>query len=573
MWHLTLKIARYAPLGLRRWLFRSVHQRFGGSLNFIVSGGAALEPELGTRWHLLGVRVIQGYGATEASPVISCHRLKKPRFDSAGLPLPGVEVRIAEDGEILVRGPNIVPGYWEAPEQTAATFQNGWYITGDLGFIDQQGFLHIRGRKKDMIAMPDGQKVYPDDIEAVLRRHPAVTDAVVVGLPKGSGVEVHAALLLQDQAAAPQVVSWANIQLEDRQQVRGFTVWPEEDFPRTHTLKVKKAAVLDTLTGVAPMASATLQTSVTQPVGAWQASPAHGVSTPRDLRRIVAEVSTLPLEQMTPDKTLGGDLNLDSLKRVELLSAVEEELGVYVDETQVGPGTTVHQLEEMVEQGSRTGDAKNFVRWGMSWWCRPLRGILQRAMLFPLVFLTYRLRVVGKENLSGIQGPVLFVANHSLHTDNGLIIKAIPWRWRRQLAIAAAADLWTRPFTGPFWGVVNPLLGNGFPFSREGAIRSSLDNLGAVLDRGWSVLIYPEGKMTIGGPMQPFKSGIGLVAVESRIQVIPLRLHIHYMGVPWQFPILRRGNIEVSFGRPLSYPPGTSYLEAAQAIEEAVKAL
>lgn len=517
-----------------------------------------MDSQLGAKWALLGVKVIQGYGTTEASPVISCHTLRNPRFDSAGRPLPGVEVRISEEGEILARGPNITPGYWEAPEQTTAAFEDGWYKTGDLGLIDAQGFLHIKGRKKNMIVLPSGLNVFPEDVEGALAKHPDVTDAVVVGLPKASRVEVHAALLLRDPAVAREVVSWTNRQLADHQRIRGFTVWPEEDFPRTHTLKVKKNVVLDVLKGVISSAAAV------------EAAPkATDAGAARDLEGLVAEISSLPVEQVTPEKTLGDDLNLDSLKRVEVLAAIEEELGAYLDEGRVGPDTTVQQLKEMVEAGSDTPPPPPFPRWGMSRWCRMLRGVLQRTAIFPPTALTYRLRVMGTENLRDIREPVVFAANHNLHTDNLLVMKAMPLRWRRRLAIAAAADL----FRSRFWAIVNPLFGNALPLSREGAVRASLENLGHALDGGWSVLIYPEGGLTVGGPMQPFMSGIGLLAVDGRVPVVPLRIHVHRMGSPWQWPLLRRGHVEIRFGRPVTFSPGTSYLEATTTIEEAVKAL
>ncbi|MBI4197692.1 MAG: AMP-binding protein, partial [Chloroflexi bacterium] len=164
VWSTLLKVAKRIPFPLRRILFRSVHKQFGGKLDLIISGGAALDPELGAKWQLLGINVTQGYGTTEASPVISCHRVSRPRCDSVGLPLPGVDVKIEADGEILVRGPNITRGYWEAPEQTRAAFSGGWYKTGDLGYFDQEGFLHIQGRKKDMIVLADGQNVFPEDV-------------------------------------------------------------------------------------------------------------------------------------------------------------------------------------------------------------------------------------------------------------------------------------------------------------------------------------------------------------------------------------------------------------------------
>ena len=184
LWGKLMKLAEKTPFRFRRRLFGRVHRQFGGKLDFIVSGGAALDPELGRKWELMGVKIVQGYGATEASPVISNHTLEDRQPGSVGRPLPNVEVAISSEGEILARGESISPGYFNAPDQTAAAFVDGWYRTGDLGHFDDQGFLHIRGRLKDMIVLPSGQNVYPDDIQAVLNRHPGVTDSSVVGLPR-----------------------------------------------------------------------------------------------------------------------------------------------------------------------------------------------------------------------------------------------------------------------------------------------------------------------------------------------------------------------------------------------------
>ena len=558
LWEGLLKAAERLPFVLRRHLFRTVHKQFGGKLDLIVSGGAPLDRDLGRKWELLGVKVLQGYGATEASPVISNHTMRDRRPDSTGRPLPNVQVRISERGEILVKGENVTPGYYNAPEETAKTFEDGWYKTGDLGYFDDDGFLHIQGRVKDMIVLPSGQNVYPQDIQSVLVKHPSVIDAVVVGLPKGTSVEVHAVLILDDPNAARQAVDWTNSQLAEQQRVRGFTVWPDEDFPRTHTLKVKNQVVTDTILHGAQ-----------QPV----ASTPHPASTaPRDTRglvHIIAEITHRQPEVVSETESLGNDLDLDSLGRVELLSAIEAELGVYIDESQVAPETTVGQLIALMDESSRRPPVVKFPAWGMRLWARMARGLLQQGVVFPLMTLAYGLKVSGKENLSGLTGPVLFASNHHLGLDNPLILKAVTRRWRRHLAIAAAAELWQNPV----WWVLNPLLGNGFPIAREGSIRPSLENLGRIIDRGWSVLVYPEGVLTVGGPMQPFMQGAGLIAVEGRIPVVPMRLDVTRFGAPSRLPLFRRGRVEIRFGPPLTFAPGSDYQQATVAIEQAVRAI
>ena len=557
-WRFLLRLASVLPTPVRRWLFRQVHRQLGGRLGFIMSGGAYLDPELARRWAALGIPVLQGYGTTETSPAITMNTLRYQSLGSVGRVLPGQEVRIAPDGEILTRGPNVTQGYWQNPEATTASFEDGWYKTGDLGYLDSDGFLYLKGRKKDLIVLANGQNVYPEDIEALLHKESGVADTVIVGLPGDGGtVQVHAVLLMEDGTRAPDVVRSVNRQLASHQQVQGFTLWPEDDFPRTHTLKVKKPLVLDFLLSQQQEPSPSVASDAMQ-----QQAPAG------ELHRVVASICGLPPETLAPGQTLGLDLNLDSLGRVELLSAIEAEIGVYVDEEKLGPETTFQELEDLVQRGGTKQDLP-FPSWGRSLWCQGLRALLQHTALFPLLRVFYKVQVRGRENLDMLEGSVLFASNHNVSLDNPLIMMSLPNRWRRRLCPAAAAD---DAFGNPFWRVANSLLGNAFPFARDGAVRPSLEHLGQLLDWGWSVLIYPEGYNTYGD-MVPFKAGTGLVAVESRTPVVPVRVTLRKGSVFDRASLLSRGEVEVSFGQPLAFPRGTDYREATEQLEAAVKAL
>lgn len=250
-WELLHGVARWLPFGWRRVLFGTVHKRFGGHFRFFVSGGAYLPPKLAERWENMGFRVMQGYGATECSPVVSVTRHEDHSYESIGQPLPGMEVKIAEDGELLVHGPNVAQGYWKNLEATAAAFQDGWYNTGDLGSMDDKGRIYLKGRKKNLIVLANGLNVYPEDIENVLLTNPAIKDAVVIGLmEKDEGPTVYGILLMEDPSQAKAVIQQTNKQLASHQQIRGYTVWPEKDFPRTHTLKVKRPEVMEKLQAI-----------------------------------------------------------------------------------------------------------------------------------------------------------------------------------------------------------------------------------------------------------------------------------------------------------------------------------
>jgi long-chain acyl-CoA synthetase len=546
------RVAARLPRRGRRLVFRTVIARFGGALEFVVSGGAAIDPEVQRKWELMGVDVVEGYGTTECAPIVTGTPRHDRRIGSVGIPLPGQQVKIAPDGEVLARGPNVFPGYWRNPDATRAAFDGEWYRTGDLGHVED-GYLYLRGRKKDLIVLPDGQNVYPEDIEAVLCRQRGVRDAVVLGLPLNGDVRVHAVVLEQEEAAAAGAVRSANAVLADRQRIAGVTVWPGEDFPRTHTLKVRKNLVLEYLQGQAHQAVAT--------------PPPTATSDP--LHRLIAQCTGVDQEIHEQD-TLGEDLGLDSLGRVELLSAVEEELGVYVDDTAVDPQTSVAELRAMVNTGERRPKTHSFPTWPRRRPVRWLRRVLFDGIAVPLLRTGYRLEVRGRSRYRAIDQPCLIVSNHNMHLDTALLLRSMPIEFRRKVAVAAAAsDI----FGSRIRGFGAGLVGNAFPFAKEGSgVRESLENVARMLEEGWHVLIYPEGRLTVLGPMRSFKSGVGLLAVETGATVLPVRIDVlrpgFYEGRWLPHP---RGRVRISVGEPLKLEPGMSYSEATARLEEAVR--
>jgi long-chain acyl-CoA synthetase len=211
----------------------------------------------------------------------------------------------------------------------------------------------------------------------------------------------------------------------------------------------------------------------------------------------------------------------------------------------------------------------SFPNWGRNRAVCHIRRGIQAALLFPAMRWMYRLDVSGLENLADVKSPVIIAPNHQLLLDNPLLIKAMPLRVRRRLAIAGWDELWKSRFSG----FTNTLVGNGFPFSKGGAVRHSFENLGKILDEGWSVMIFPEGELTVGGPMKPFLSGVGLISVEGNVPVVPVRLEIRRVGFPKHFPVFRRGHVEIHFGKSRVFNADVPYDEAARAIERAVAEL
>src|SRR5215471_5916206 len=310
--HTLETVAEHLPIGARRYLYWMVHRRLGGKLRLFVAGGAALPPHVHQLWERFGVRVLEGYGTSECSPMIACAAVDgSTPLGSVGKPLNGVEVRLADDDEVLVRGPNVMRGYWADPVRTAAVLtSDGWYRTGDLATLDPVGNIRLVGRAKDLIVLPSGMKVWPEDVEAVLREHPAVKDAAVVAVPLPSGgASLHAYLVptrqRDNQVDLRQIIAECNARLAQHQRVTSGSWWPEADFPRTPMLKLRRH-LLPRPTAVAAIRVASALAG-DDPVSQAIAGAAQ-----------VASVS--------PDQTL-SDLGLDSLGLVELAEALEEKTG------------------------------------------------------------------------------------------------------------------------------------------------------------------------------------------------------------------------------------------------------
>lgn len=316
------------PSSARRLLFRPVHRRLGQHLRLMIAGGAALPAETHLLWERLGVRILEAYGVTECSPAIA---IASPDgstpHGSAGSPLQGVEVRLSPEGELQVRGPNVMAGYWRDPERTAEVLDDGWYATGDLGTIDAHGQIRIVGRAKELIVLPSGMNVWPQDIEDVLRSHPAVKDAVVLAVPTVSGGATLHAYLLPSTAAdratsVSRIVAAGNARLAQHQRVATASWWEGTDFPRTALLKVKRHLLPrpepERMTAIESVLAS--DDPVGQVVGG------------------IAKVSSV-----RPNQTL-AELGLDSLSLVELAIALEEKTDRAMSEDTLRAEMTVDEV-------------------------------------------------------------------------------------------------------------------------------------------------------------------------------------------------------------------------------------
>ena len=555
-WALFRQVARYLPPRVRPLLFRSVHQSLGGCMEFFVSGGAGLDDSVIDWWERLGIAVAEGYGATETSPVITATPPYAHRLGSVGQPVPNVELKVEPDGEILVHGPNVAQGYWNDPTSTDEVFQDGWYRTGDLGRLDAEGYVHLSGRKKNMIVLANGQNVFPEDVERALSHVTGLKDSVVLAKPGRKGPEVHAVLLLDSAADAAVVVRQANAHLDAHQKIRSWAVWADRDFPRTHTQKLIRRQV---------------EAQITSGNGAPVPTP-HASDGAAELgtgvAQAVADAAGIAVARVLPESSL-DELGLDSLGRVELLAAIETDMGgVYLDDALVTGSTTVAELELLVDSDVHVS-RPTFPTWPTKWPARVVRATLQWP-IFRVIDKIAPTRAVGLENLANLSQPVLLVANHTSHLDSPTVLKSLPTEVRSHIAVAAASDYF---FSRRGLALVVQVFLNAFPFSRTGAVRPTLEHCGRLIDQGWSILLFPEGTRSTTGEIGTFKQGVGLLAVELRAPVVPIRIAGLEHVLPKGRSVPHRGPVTVTIGSPLTFPAHTSFETAAGEIESAVRSL
>lgn len=558
----------------RWWRFRKVHSYLGWKFWAIISGGAALDQTTEEFWRRLGYGVIQGYGLTETSSLISLNHPFKIGRRSIGKVLPGREMKLdPETGEILVRGENVARQYWQGKELKPVTGKEGWFRTGDLGAVDEEGNLYFKGRSKNVIVTPAGLKVYPEDLEQALRKRPEVRDCVVFGVARGGNAEACAVVLLRNGGSVASVVAAANQSLADYQKIRCWLAWPEEDFPRTPTQKPK----MDVIRRVA-------EQQLGQNGSSANMTAVAGANTLADLISGVAGHKV----NLQSGAHLEDDLNLSSLERVELMAALENRYQVDLSDREFSQVNTVAELEELLKKSAAPPTEKldyPYSRWAQRWPITWIRALAYHLVTLPYIMVMARPKVMGRERLQGFKGPALIVCNHVSQIDIGFIMAALPMRLRNHLAVAMQGEMlraMRRPSTEMSvvkrwreqlrYALIVTFF-NVFSLPQRAKYRESFRFAGEMADRGYSVVIFPEGKRTESGEMGPFRSGIGLLATQLNLPVIPMRIDGLY-----PFRVARKhyappGAIQVRIGSPEKFDREAEPEEIANELQHKVAQL
>jgi long-chain acyl-CoA synthetase len=544
----------------RWWRYRKVHRRFGMKFWAFIVGGAALDPALEEFWGRLGFAVIQGYGLTEAAPIVTLNHPFHSRRGTVGKPIHGVELKIAADGEVLVRGGNVASGYFNNEAATREIFEDGWLHTGDIGALDDSGRLMIKGRKKEMIVLPDGRNVFPEDVERVLNALPGVADSAAVGMKSEAGERVHAVLLLEPGADPDAIIKAANQHLEEHQKVRTFTVWNQAELPRTEgTRKLKRRAIRAAITGdaAAPAVAANGFDSLLSKYAGG-----------RDLK---------------PGTSL-DELGLSSLDRVELLVALEQKLGRSVDESVFAEARTVADLDKISSAPAAAPDTFEFPAWNRRGWAQWHRYIHLNLWLLPLAHLFAWVRVEGREHLQDLKGPVLFACNHQGYFDTPIVFIALPFRWRHRLAVAMRKEYFDahfyparfgrfRWFTNSLAYYLACLAFNAVPIpQREAGARRTLHYLGELVEEGWCPLIFPEGKHSYDESIGRFLPGIAMMASRLQLPVIPIRVRGSNRVLHPTWSMARPASVRVKIGAPVRLE-GDDFAALAGRLEDIIRGM
>lgn len=577
--------------------FGKIHASFGKHMRYLVTGGSRFDPQIARDFYSLGVDVLQAYGLTETTGGAFVNSHEHFVIGSVGKPLKGVEAKIVDpqaaaddsqpSGEIILRGPIIMKGYWNRPDATAEVLKDGWLYTGDLGYFDAAGNLFITGREKDVIILSNGKNIYPEEIEAHYLQSPFIKEICVMGMEgadKLYAVIVPNFEVLRQRKVvnAKEVIRFdiegLSAKLASTKRISGYQIW-QEDLPRTTTRKLKRFEIQKRVKSGKGTEPGDLPVSrpLTGEETAWLQKP--------DVQRaikIIREYSTTNPEQIRPTDNLELDVGLDSMRRVELLVAIEQELGGDVPESQLGGIYTVRELVDAVlESAAKAGDGtrptqgrptQTFAGWSAVLREDPsdpdtLRITKPRPVLDPILFslsrliswwwrLVSRIDVQGVENLPRNQA-YLLCSNHQSFLDPIILMSVLRYGALKHMFAVGTSEIFgsglMRQVARMLKVVVVDPDANLVPAMRSG---------GYGLRHGMALMLYPEGERSIDGTPRVFKKGAAILSTHLQVPIVPIAIDGFFEAWPRNQGFKRFAPLKIRIGKPLQPPP------EAQASEE-----
>ena len=572
-----------------RWFFRKVHRSFGGKLRLAVSAGASFDVDVAKNFHRLGFTILQGYGLTETSGAATVTRFEDNKIGSVGTPLNGIEVKIDQPnddgvGEVLIRGPVVMSGYYQNPEANREAFtSDGWFRTGDLGRMDKQNHLYIAGRRKDVVKLPSGKNVFPEDVEAHYEQSPFVSEVCVLGVKDETSEFKRAEKLCavvvpnfeylrsRHIANAREWVVWEleNLgrELPEYQRVHDF-VLRAEPLPRTTTRKLKRfelAGELQTLRLQTNGQPASKASDINEADLALMDSPG-GRATIAAVKQHVAQAKVVQ-----PQMNLEIDLGLDSLARAECFVSVEQSLGIELKAEEAATVQTVAELARLADTKLGTGPALSELAPAKFSWrealaqpdlqerlpeevkelLRPKPGSVLLAyvvlrVIYLISRLLFRLQVRGADVLTQLEPPYLICPNHQSYLDPFIVCSTYPRRVLRDVFHVGASMYFTNAVMVQLAKLINVV-----PIDPDTHLLPAMRAGVAGLSAEKILTIYPEGQRSFDGKLHEFKKGAAILATELNVPIVPVALDGPYLIWPrnsWRFHLAR---ISITFGKPI----------------------
>jgi long-chain acyl-CoA synthetase len=548
IFNILINITPRFPMKIRRCIFKKIHKAFGGHLEFIGCGSAPLEPKLAKLWEAMGFIVIEGYGATETTGMATALNWKKRRFGTVGKPPKYTEIRLSDESEILINGKVVTPGYYKNKAKNKESFIDGWYKSGDIGRFDDEKNLIITGRLSTRIVMPDGTKIYPEDIERKLNNISGVRDSCVLGKKVGNDIYIHAYILPGNEKTVinlEKIIEITNSDLEFKQQITSYAYWQDKDFPRLRTLKVDRNKIEEYLG---------------KKDGIKRIDTPETVITFSSVESILRTISNKQL--ISRSDKLEKDLKLDSLKRIQLAALIEDNLGVEVNEFNLTPLTTVKELIELVKKDKIKENGRYSVDTILEHWrfkplIKKLRYYIQKSFIFPIHSSRVNIQIIkGKKILQKFPDQSLIIFNHVGMFEVLTVMRLLPYDVLRKSVLPATHQIWSE---GNF--ILKNLVDitiNTYPFVQRGeGISTSFEVTGELVNEGYSILFAPEGRMQKERKLQKFKDGLGFLIKELELPVVMFKIGNEYRdiwpppppgldGINAKLQILPRGKGKVS---------------------------
>jgi long-chain acyl-CoA synthetase len=580
-----------------RLLFGRIHNLFGARMRLLVTGGSRFDPKIGRDFYSLGIDVLQAYGLTETCGGAFVNPPDDNVIGSVGRPLKGVEAKISDpqpsdddtpaSGEIILRGAIVMKGYWDRPDATADVLKDGWLYTGDLGYFDQRGNLFITGRRKEVIILANGKNIYPEEIEAHYLQSPFIKEICVMGIEGTAGSEKLYAVIVPNFEVlrqrkvvnAKEVIRFdvegLSAKLASTKRISGYEIW-QEDLPRTTTRKLKRFEIEKRVRAGKPD-DAVAEITTARPLTPEETAWLERDNVQRALK-VIREFSSNPPEVIRPGDNLELDLGLDSMRRVELLVAVEQELGGDVEESQLAGIYTVRELLDAVIESAASGkqaSKQQFAGWSAVLREDPTdpavlaitkpRFFTDRAifLLSRMIRLAWRVRsridVEGLENLPR-DGAYLLCSNHQSFLDPAILLAVLPLRSIQRMFAVGTSEIFGSGFMLRVARIMRTVVvdpdANLIPAMRAGAFG---------LRQGLGLVLYPEGERSIDGSPKVFKKGAAILAIHLQVPILPIAVDGIYESWPRGKSFQKFAPIKIKIGKAMLPPPEAEASEDAYA--------